>query len=72
MKDTIIFVLLLALIVSNGFLFTKLLAVENKVAVYDSKVQYWDKAVEILEDCLEYNTFGECKQRYPQYREQFQ
>jgi hypothetical protein len=72
MKDAIIWVLLLALTISNGFLFIKLQGVESKVAGYDSKVQSWDKAVEILEDCLEYNTFGECKQKYPQYRGQFQ
>ena len=68
MKDTITWVLLLALVIANGFLFLKLQAVESRVAAYDNKVQYWDKAVEILEDCLEYNTLGECKQHYPQYR----
>ena len=66
------FVLLAAILVFTGFLFMKIQAVENKIASFESRTQYWDMAVEILEDCMEYNTFGECKQRYPQYREQFQ
>lgn len=70
MKQNILVLLVVALIISNGFLFTKLTAIENKLASFDSKVQYWDLAVEILEDCLEYDTLGECKRQYPQYRNQ--
>ena len=65
-------ILLAASLALNGFLFIKLQAVENQMAIFDGKTQSWDKAVEILEKCLEYNTFGECKQKYPEYREQFQ
>ena len=78
MKGNTILAIVLLLVLFNGYLFTKLLALENKVdataaltATHDSKFQYVDKAVEVLEDCLEYNTFGECKQNYPQYQNQF-
>ncbi len=68
MKDIVIGVLLLGLVATNAFLFLRLSAAESKLTAQESKSQYWDKAVEILEDCLEYNTLGECKQHYPQYR----
>ncbi len=68
MKDAIMWVLLLGLVAANGYLFFRLSAAEGKLVAQETKAQYWDKAVEILEDCLEYDTLGECKQSYPQYR----
>lgn len=74
MKENIILGLVILLVIGGGYLFYKVSYLEQKVsgigsamATFDDKSKYWDKAVEILEDCLEYNTFGECKQRYPQY-----
>ena len=64
-------VLLAAVAIFSGFLLMKVQALENKIVVIESRTQYWDMAVEILEDCMEYSTLGECKQRYPQYQEQF-
>jgi hypothetical protein len=79
MKDIIMYVLLAVLLVSNGFLFMKVTTVSNqttdlqvRATNLETRAQYWNMAVEILEDCMEYNTLGECKQRYPQYSEQFQ
>lgn len=78
MREKIIRVILTALVLSNGYLFVKFIGIENSLrnvadvtAAHNGKMQYLDKVVEIVENCLEFNTLGECKARYPQYAEQF-
>jgi hypothetical protein len=71
MKDVIMWVVLVALVLVSGYLFIKVSEAEHRLATQESKTQSWDMAVEVLEDCMEYNTLGECKQHYPQYAEQF-
>ncbi len=74
MKEGLQWFLIVFLISINGYFFMTQLELQKKVshaesilATYEEKALGWDLATEVLEDCMEYNTLGECKRAYPQY-----
>lgn len=74
MKEGLQWFLIVFLIIISGYLFMTQLELQKKVsqaesmlATYEEKALVWDLVTEVVEDCMEYNTLGECKKAYPQY-----
>lgn len=66
----IILILLNIYIVVDQFMTKrKIEGIERSQTVLNEKATGWDMATEVIEDCMEYNTFGECKKMYPQYNQ---
>lgn len=78
MKDNIILFLILILISSNVYIYVMFYNLNSRVNVLDvnvgnhsAKMIYLDKVTEVVEDCMEFSDFAECKKNYPKYAEMF-